>query len=190
LKLKKPDYQIDAEGSWLTGARIVASPNCDDRPENMNIDLLVIHGISLPPKEYGGCYIDQLFTNTLDTAVHPYFSQICELRVSSHLLIDRKGEVTQYVPFNKRAWHAGESSFDGRKQCNDFSIGIELEGCDEENYCEAQYYSLAKVTDLICQRWQKITKDRIVGHSDIAPGRKTDPGPAFDKNFYFSLIKL
>lgn len=188
--MKKSDYLIDEEGAWLTGARAVSSPNCDDRPDSSDIELLVIHGISLPPKEYGGDFIDQLFTNTLDAKAHPYFSEIHELRVSSHLLIDRKGNVTQYVPFIKRAWHAGESVFNGRQQCNDFAIGIELEGCDEEAYCDVQYDSLAVVTNLICQRWQKITKDRIVGHNDIAPGRKTDPGSAFDKKHYFSLLKL
>lgn len=186
----KPNYQIDDDGAWLLGARVIPSPNCDDRPDTSNIDLLVIHGISLPPKEYGGGFIDQLFTNELNPEVHPYFAEIHELRVSSHLLIDRKGAVTQYVPFTKRAWHAGESSFCGREQCNDFAIGIELEGCDEEAYCEEQYYTLAMITDLICQRWNKITKDRIVGHSEIAPGRKTDPGPAFDKNYYLSLLTL
>ncbi len=188
--MKKQNYQIDEQGEWLTGVRSILSPNCDERPESTEIDLLVIHGISLPPKEYGGDFIDQLFTNTLDANGHPYFAEIHELRVSSHLLIDRKGKVTQYVPFTMRAWHAGESVFEGRCQCNDFAIGIELEGCDEEAYCEAQYHTLAIVTDLICQRWQKITKDRIVSHSDIAPGRKTDPGPAFDKDYYFSLLKL
>jgi len=188
--LKKANYQIDERGEWLTGARSVVSPNCDDRPEDIDIDLLVIHGISLPPKEYGGGFIDQLFTNTLDIKAHPYFAEIHELRVSSHLLIDRNGNVTQYVPLIKRAWHAGESVFDGCSQCNDFAIGIELEGCDEEVYCDVQYETLALITDLICQRWQKITKDRIVGHSDIAPGRKTDPGPAFDKKHYFSLLNL
>jgi N-acetyl-anhydromuramoyl-L-alanine amidase len=190
LKLKKADYQIDEQGEWLIGVRSVTSPNCDQRPDSTDIDLLVIHGISLPPKEYGGEFIDQLFTNTLDEKAHPYFAEIHELRVSSHLFIDRKGEVTQYVPFIKRAWHSGESIFNGRKQCNDFAIGIELEGCDDEAYCDVQYQTLAQITNLICQRWQKITKDRIVGHSDIAPGRKTDPGPAFDKKHYFSLLKL
>ncbi len=190
MKLKKPDYQIDDEDAWLIGARAVPSPNCDARPEKTDIDLLVIHGISLPPKEYGGGFVDQLFTNTLDVEAHPYFAEIHELRVSSHLFIDRKGSVTQYVPFTERAWHAGESSFNDCNQCNDFSIGIELEGCDEEAYCEVQYYTLAMITDLICQRWKKITKDRIVGHSDIAPGRKSDPGPAFDKDYYFSLLTL
>lgn len=188
--MKQAVFQIDEQSEWLNGARFVPSPNCDERPDSSDIDLLVIHGISLPPREYGGDYIDQLFTNTLDKNEHPYFAEIHELRVSSHLLINREGKVTQYVPFLKRAWHAGESCFDGRHQCNDFAIGIELEGCDEETYCNEQYQTLAQITNLICQRWQKITKDRIVGHSDIAPGRKTDPGTAFDKDYYFSLLKL
>lgn len=188
--MNKVNYQIDEKGEWLTGVKKVASPNCDDRPDTSDIELLVIHGISLPPKEYGGDYIDQLFTNTLDKNEHPYFADIHHLRVSSHLLINREGEVTQYVPFIKRAWHAGVSSFCGREQCNDFAIGIELEGCDDEAYSDAQYKTLAEVTGILCQRWQKIRKDRIVGHSDIAPGRKTDPGPAFDKDYYFSLLTL
>ncbi len=190
MKLDRPDYQIDDAGAWLNGARIIPSPNHDERPDSSDISLLVVHAISLPPREYGGRFIDQLFTNTLDPDAHPYFAEIHNLRVSSHLLIDRKGQVTQYVPFTERAWHAGESSFNGRQQCNDFAIGIELEGCDEEAYCDIQYYTLAMVTDLICHRWNMITKDRIVGHSDIAPGRKTDPGPAFDKDYYFSLLTL
>ena len=188
--MTKSTFQIDKTGNWLTGVRRVESPNCDQRPENHDIDLLVIHGISLPPGEYGGSFIDQLFTNRLNKDAHPYFSEIYELRVSSHLFINREGSVTQFVPFNKRAWHAGESCFAGRNQCNDFSIGIELEGCDDEDYTKAQYLSLASVTDTLCQRWQKITKDRIVGHSDIAPGRKTDPGPSFDREYYFSLLTL
>ena len=183
-------YNINEEGTWLTGARVVSSPNCDTRPLDTEIDLLIIHGISLPPKEYGGGYIDKLFTNTLPPDEHPYFMKIKELHVSSHLLIDRQGSVTQYVPFDMRAWHAGESTFDGRNNCNDYSIGIELEGCDEEAYKNDQYLVLAEITNLLCQRWQKIKKDRIVGHSDVSRGRKTDPGPFFDMGYYFSLLKL
>ena len=188
--MNKVNYQIDEKGEWLTDVKKVVSPNCDDRPDTSDIDLLVIHGISLPPKEYGGDYIDQLFSNRLDKNEHPYFADIHHLRVSSHLLINREGELTQYVPFIKRAWHAGVSSFCGREQCNDFAVGIELEGGDDEAYSAAQYKTLAEVTDILCQRWKKITKDRIVGHNDIAPGRKTDPGPAFDKDYYFSLLTL
>ena len=184
------NYQINKDGTWLNGARVVLSPNCDPRPSDTDIDLLVIHGISLPPKQYGGEFIDKFFTNTLDTNAHPYFMEIQKLHVSAHLLIDRLGNVTQYVPFDMRAWHAGESSFNGRNCCNDYSIGIELEGCDDEIYCDAQYVALVKITELVCQRWQKIKKDRIVGHSDIAPGRKTDPGPFFDMNYYLSLLTL
>ena len=179
---------IDDAGMWVIGARRVCSPNYDVRPDPEDISLLVIHGISLPPKQYGGEYIDQLFTNCLNPETHPYFAEICHLRVSSHLFIDRKGQVTQYVPLNQRAWHAGESNFQGREVCNDFSIGIELEGCDDEAYCDQQYKTLAELTKLIRGRWQKITKDRIVGHSDIAPGRKTDPGSAFDWDFYLSMV--
>lgn len=181
-------YHIDHSSGLVEEARQVNSLNCDTRPDINAISLLVIHGISLPPGEYGGKYIDQLFTNTLDPGSHPYFRQICQLRVSSHLLLDRKGQLTQYVPLTKRAWHAGESEFVGRPACNDFSIGIELEGCDNEHYCEEQYQALAKLTDSICMIWQQITKDRIVGHSDIAPGRKTDPGEAFDWSYYYSLL--
>ncbi len=190
LKLNSPNYEIDEEGAWLADVRKVQSPNCDERPVGTEIDLLVIHGISLPPRQYGGQYIDDLFTNSLDVNVHPYFAEIQDLRVSSHLLIERDGSVTQYVPFSKRAWHAGISEFDGREQCNDYSIGIELEGSDDEAYCDEQYRTLAVLTDIIRQRWNRITKDRIVGHCEIAPGRKTDPGPAFDKDYYFSLLKL
>ena len=183
-------YNINKEGTCLTGARVVSSPNCDARPLDVEIDLLIIHAISLPPKEYGGGYIDKLFTNTLTPDEHPYYMKIKELQVSSHLLIDRQGSVTQYVPFNMRAWHAGESTFNGRNNCNDYTIGIELEGCDEEAYKKDQYLVLAEITNLLCQRWQKIKKDRIVGHSDVSPGRKTDPGPFFDMDYYFSLLKL
>ena len=184
------DYEIDQEGAWLLGARRLPSPNQDARPDEADINLLVIHGISLPPGEYGGAHIDRLFTNTLDPGAHPYFAAIHKLRVSSHLLIDRGGGVTQYVPFTARAWHAGASCFAGRGCCNDFSIGIELEGSDARPYADAQYRRLAEITGLLCGRWRAITKDRIVGHSDIAPGRKTDPGPAFDRDYYFSLVNL
>lgn len=179
---------LDAKKQWLNNVRRVASPNCDERPGGCEIDLLVIHGISLPPQQYGGGYVDQLFTNTLDPEEHPYFAEIIELRVSAHLLIDRKGGLTQYVPFDQRAWHAGKSEFQGREVCNDFSIGIELEGCDEQPYEREQYQALARVAGLLRENWPGISKDRIVGHCDIAPGRKTDPGPAFDWPYFFSLI--
>jgi len=178
--------EIDDNNEWLQEARRVASPNCDDR--TAAVDAVIIHGISLPPGRYGGPFIDQLFTNTLDVDADAYFSGIQSLRVSSHLLIDRNGSLTQYVPFTRRAWHAGESSLCGRTACNDFSIGIELEGSDEEDYEDAQYRVLADVVAALQECWPAITRDRIVGHADIAPGRKTDPGPAFDWDYFFRLL--
>ena len=164
----------------MLDARQVPSPNCDDRPPGYEIDLIVIHGISLPPGEYGGPEIDRLFTNSLDVDAHPYFSEIAHLKVSSHLLIRREGEVVQYVPFRKRAWHAGESNFEGRSACNDFSIGVELEGQDDEAYTTSQYACLADVIDALVKFFPGVSAQRLVGHCDIAPQRKTDPGPAFD----------
>jgi len=169
--------QLDANQAWLEGIRHCPSPHYDDRP--FEIELLVIHGISLPPGEFGGPFIDQLFTGTLDKKAHPTFTNLAHLRVSAHLLIRRQGEITQYVSFQKRAWHAGVSNFAGRPACNDFSIGIELEGCDEVPYHEEQYQQLAKVIKILQRAWPQLTPARIVGHSEIAPQRKTDPGPAF-----------
>jgi AmpD protein len=139
-----------------------------------------VHGISLPPGQYGGPEIEALFTNTLDAAAHPYFSEIAHLEVSAHFLIRRAGEVVQFVSTDERAWHAGASSWKGREQCNDFSIGIELEGCDEEAYTDQQYGALNQLLGVLTKQYPDIRHDAIVGHSDIAPGRKTDPGPAFD----------
>lgn len=175
---------IDITSGLLPGATFLPSPHCDDRPLGAVIDLLVIHNISLPPGIFGGSYIDDLFMGCLDPAAHPYFATIASLRVSSHLLIRRDGAITQYVPFTKRAWHAGQSQFQDRMNCNDFSIGIELEGADDIPYEEQQYQQLGVVTTLLLQAYPDITRDRIVGHSDIAPGRKTDPGPAFDWDFF------
>jgi len=158
----------------------VPSPNCDPRPAGTEISLVVIHGISLPPGHYGGPEIDQLFTNRLDAGAHPYFSAIAGLRVSSHLLVRRDGELVQYVPFNLRAWHAGESCYDGCSACNDFSIGIELEGQDHEAYTDAQYERLAAVLAALIGIFPNLSAERVAGHSDVAPGRKTDPGPAFE----------
>lgn len=171
--------QVDRNSGLLSGARQVPSPNCDERPEGAELDLIVIHGISLPPGEYGGSWIDALFTNTLDPDAHPYFAGIYQLKVSSHLLIRRDGEVVQYVPFHCRAWHAGVSCFEGRERCNDFSIGIELEGSDEDPYEPVQYDRLAEVILALERAYPHLSRDRLVGHSGIAPGRKTDPGPAF-----------
>jgi len=165
-----------------------ASPNCDQRPQGAEVSLLVIHNISLPPGEFGGPWIDMLFNNCLPVDVHPYFQAIADLRVSSHLLIRRDGSTIQYVPFDKRAWHAGESAFQDRAGCNDYSIGIELEGTDEIPYTREQYQALAQITRKLMENYPKITRERIVGHADIAHGRKTDPGPAFDWGYYRSLL--
>ncbi len=172
--------RLDPDNNWLTGVRRVASDNCDDRPADAAVDAIVIHGISLPPGEFGGAWIAALFTNTLDANAHPYFQEICHLRVSSHVLINRAGDVVQFVPFSRRAWHAGVSSLAGRSCCNDFSIGIELEGSDDRPYNDVQYARLAELITALMSAYPAITSDRIVGHSDIAPGRKTDPGPSFD----------
>lgn len=181
--------ELDRNKDWLRNIRRIKSPNCDDRPDNTVVNLLVIHGISLPPGQYGGDHIDRLFTNSLEPDRHPYFREIGHLRVSSHLLIDRKGRVTQYVPFGKRAWHAGESEYQGCRACNDFSIGIELEGCDDEKYQAAQYTRLAEITRLLINELPGLSRDRIVGHCDIAPGRKTDPGAEFDWDHFHNLIE-
>ena len=168
------------EGGWLEAARRCPSPHHDARPSGVKVDLLVIHGISLPPGEFGGEWIDRLFLGDLPADAHPYFDSICGLRVSAHLLIRRDGELVQYVPLHRRAWHAGESLFQGRRRCNDYSIGIELEGCDDVAYSDAQYSRLIETSGRLIRRYPGITEERIVGHCDIAPGRKTDPGPSFD----------
>ncbi len=172
--------KLDATGNHLLDARQVPSPNCDERPQSGEIELIVIHGISLPPGHYGGGEIDRLFTNTLDPGEHPYFADIARLEVSSHLLIRRDGELVQYVPFSKRAWHAGQSCYRGRVACNDYSIGIELEGQDDVPYTTVPYERLAEVVQLLVSAWPGLSLEHIAGHCDIAPGRKTDPGPAFD----------
>ena len=178
------------EGGILAPARQCPSPNCDERPVGCPIDLLVIHNISLPPGQFGGHWIDDLFLNCLDPDAHPYFRDICSRRVSSHLLIRRDGELIQYVPLHLRAWHAGHSSYQGRDRCNDFSIGIELEGADDIAYTDAQYQALVDMSQTIMAGYPEITPDRITGHSDIAPGRKTDPGPVFDWQRYLQQIKI
>lgn len=175
-------------GHWLVGARACPSPHYNQRPDGEEISLLVIHNISLPPGQFDGPYIEQFFQGQLDASEHPYFAEIADLRVSAHLLIRRDGSVIQFVPFNERAWHAGASCFDGREQCNDFSIGIELEGTDDLPYTDPQYQALATITRTLMQYYPAITCDRITGHEHIAPGRKTDPGPAFDWPYYNSLI--
>jgi N-acetyl-anhydromuramoyl-L-alanine amidase len=171
--------RVSAEG-WLSGVEQIHSPNFDNRPQGEEISLLVLHGISLPEGVFGTPFIDQLFTNQLQGDESPSFEPLKGLRVSTHLLIRRGGELVQYVSLNERAWHAGVSSFEGRTRCNDFSIGIELEGSDETPYSEAQYQQLRGVIPLLHKHYPAITQQRIVAHSDIAPGRKTDPGPAFE----------
>jgi N-acetyl-anhydromuramoyl-L-alanine amidase len=172
--------QVDIESGLMRDARQVASPNYDARPAGIEADLIVVHGISLPPGEFGGPWIERLFMNTLPPGVHPYFAEIGELRVSSHLLVARDGGLTQFVKFADRAWHAGQSSYNGRSACNDFSIGVELEGVDTLDYEAAQYATLAEIVGALCEAYPRLSADRVVGHNDISPGRKTDPGPAFD----------
>jgi AmpD protein len=164
----------------MRGVRQIASPNQDARPVGVEADLIVVHGISLPPGEFGGPWIDRLFTNSLPADEHPYFAEVGSLRVSSHVVVARDGAVTQYVGFTERAWHAGKSMYQGREACNDFSVGVELEGTDTLPYEPAQYAALAAVVAALCAAYPRLSPDRVVGHSDIAPGRKTDPGPAFD----------
>lgn len=180
---------IDNRTGLIVAARQVLSPHFDERPAAVVPDLLVIHGISLPPGEYGGGWIEAFFCGNLPAGAHPYFAEIAPLRVSSHLLICRHGGLVQFVPLGSRAWHAGASSFCGRSGCNDFSIGIELEGTDEQPYDARQYATLAALTKAICAAYPAISADRIVGHCDIAPGRKTDPGPAFDWPRYRNALR-
>jgi AmpD protein len=180
--------RIDRLKGVLDAARFVPSPNVDPRPTGSAVDVLVIHNISLPPGEFGGDAIERLFCNTLDFHAHPFYRTIDGLKVSAHLLIRRSGEVVQFVPFHQRAWHAGVSRWDGRERVNDFSIGIELEGSDEMPFEDIQYQTLARVTRALMQAYPGITGDRIVGHADIAPGRKTDPGPFFDWPRYRATI--
>jgi AmpD protein len=171
---------MNIEQHWLTNITRTPSPNCDERPDPTDISLLVIHCISLPPGEFDNPYINQLFCNQLNPNDHPYFKEIYQLTVSAHLLIKRDGSCVQYVPFDKRAWHAGKSSYKGRECCNDFSIGIELEGTESIAYTKKQYVRLTAVIDTLLKTYPKLSRQRITGHSDIAPGRKTDPGASFD----------
>ncbi|MEE4186546.1 MAG: 1,6-anhydro-N-acetylmuramyl-L-alanine amidase AmpD [Gammaproteobacteria bacterium] len=173
-------YAYDATTGWVSGARQVASPNCDAWPADAVPELIIVHGISLPPGEFGGPWLDHFFQNQLDALAHPYFAEISELRVSAHFLIRRDGEMVQYVPLTRRAWHAGVSCFAGRERCNDFSVGIELEGEDSVAYTDAQYAQLADLIALLRGALPSLAGCPVVGHSDVAPGRKTDPGPAFD----------
>lgn len=169
---------------WLRGARQCPSPNYGPRPEGVSPSLLVIHNISLPPGEFGGSAIERLFCNGLDWEAHPFFEEIRGAEVSSHFLVRRDGELVQFVSCEQRAWHAGRSCYEGRENCNDFSIGIELEGTDDLAYEECQYRVLAELTQTLLRAYPELSVNDITGHSDIAPGRKTDPGPAFDWDGY------
>lgn len=178
------------QDGWLTSeVQRCPSPNFNDRPDPSDISLLVIHNISLPPGEFQNGCIERFFTNCLCAGEHPYFATIADMQVSAHCLIQRDGQVLQFVPFHQRAWHAGASSFQGRKNCNDFSIGIELEGTDDTPYTDVQYETLSVLTRDIMRIYSAISPERIVGHADIAPGRKTDPGPAFDWGRYRARLE-
>ena len=179
---------IDPGAGRVTQARQVSSPNWDERPAGMHPELIIVHGISLPPARFGGPWVDKLFTNSLPADVHPYFKEVCGLKVSSHMLVRRDGELVQYVPLHGRAWHAGQSSYRGRERCNDFSIGIELEGADDIPYEPVQYRQLAELIVNLCRTYPTLATERVVGHSDVSPGRKTDPGPAFDWQRLRALI--
>ncbi|MFZ5652796.1 MAG: 1,6-anhydro-N-acetylmuramyl-L-alanine amidase AmpD [Pseudomonadota bacterium] len=179
--------EIDSDG-WLHPVQRLPSPNCDDRPHG-EVSLLVIHGISLPPGCFGGDAVVRLFLNQLDPAAHPAFAELAGLRVSAHLFIDRGGRMIQFVPFGRRAWHAGRSRYAGRPNCNDFAVGIELEGTDTSGYEEAQMRALATAARALLARYPALTAQRIRGHCDIAPGRKTDPGPGFDWSRLRTLLE-
>lgn len=165
---------------WLAGAKCVPSPNYNERPGDAGVDLVVIHNISLPPNQYGGPHIEALFTNQLDATAHPYFAEIADLEVSAHFLIKRDGNLIQFVSVDDRAWHAGRSVWCERENCNDFSVGIELEGTDVDPYTDQQYEKLKMLVEALWRYYPSLSPDAIVGHCDIAPERKTDPGPAFD----------
>ena len=179
---------IDPRTGLLDIARQLPSPNCDDRSATGELRLIVIHNISLPPGQFQGDAIDRLFTNALDPSEHEYFAQIAGLKVSAHLLIRRDGGLVQYVPFHRRAWHAGESCYQGRVACNDFSVGIELEGTDDIPYTEEQYKQLSQVVACLIRTYSTLNAEHIAGHCDIAPGRKTDPGPSFRWDYFTDML--
>lgn len=180
--------RIDAASGMVEGARFVPSPNCDARPGSLRPEVLIVHAISLPPGCFGGPGVEQLFCNALDGSEHPYYADIRHLKVSAHLFVRRDGSLVQFVPLHLRAWHAGESCCEGRTRVNDFSIGVELEGCDDAPFEDVQYSTLAELTRTLLDAYPAMTPARIYGHSDIAPGRKTDPGPHFDWPRYRRLL--
>ncbi len=173
-------YTVSPRKGLIRPAEQCPSPNQDDRPDGCEPDLIIIHSISLPPGEFGGPYVEQLFTNRLNWDAHPYFAEVRDLTVSSHLFIPRGGGLIQFVPFGRRAWHAGTSCYRDRQECNDFSIGIELEGEDETPYADPQYDTLIRVISALQTKYTSLCARRIVGHCDVSPDRKSDPGPAFD----------
>jgi AmpD protein len=181
--------KIEPATGLVTGVRQVLSPYFDARPAGVLPELIVVHGISLPPGEFGGPWIDRLFTGGLPPDAHPYFRDIARARVSAHALIRRDGTIVQYVPFAQRAWHAGQSHYRGRPACNDFSIGIELEGTDATAYTDPQYDQLAALVEALLATYPSLSIDHITGHSDIAPGRKTDPGPSFEWERWRSILR-
>ena len=181
-------FTVEPATGLLRRARQVLSPHCDERPPGVPPELIVVHGISLPPGEFGGPWIDQLFTGGLQAGAHPHFAAVAGLRVAAHLLVRRDGTAVQYVPFGLRAWHAGVSNWRGRPACNDYSVGIELEGTDTAPYESVQYRTLAALIDALCAAYPTLARDRVVGHSDIAPDRKSDPGPAFDWKLLGELL--
>lgn len=181
--------KLDRSSGLVHPADHVASPNCDQRPAGAEIDVLVVHCISLPPGRYGGSYIEQLFCNSLDPAQHEYFAQICHLTVSAHFLVRRDGALIQFVPTHLRAWHAGECAYRDRKNVNDFSLGVELEGTDDTAFTDVQYGVLGELTGVLMRAYPALSTSGLVGHSDIAPGRKTDPGEYFDWERYFRLVR-
>ena len=182
------NVKINLPDGLLSTARYLPSPHRDLRPSSTVIDAVIIHGISLPPGQFGTAYIENFFCDILDYTLHPYFATLTTLKVSAHLLIARTGEIIQFVPFAERAWHAGKSYLAGREHCNDFSIGIELEGTDDLPYEKIQYQKLTNVLHILMATYPAITRTRIVGHANIAPGRKTDPGPLFDWHYLDCLL--
>lgn len=190
IVVKLQPTALAVNGGWVQGVQRLLSPNCNERPDPDDISLLVIHNISLPPGEFGTGHVHAFFCNQLDCSLHDYFEQLRELCVSAHLFIDRNGQLTQFVPFEQRAWHAGASEFEGRADCNNYSIGIELEGTDHDAYTEHQYQQLARVSRALMLKYPVITTQRICGHADVAPHRKTDPGPAFDWQYFLAKLAV
>jgi len=187
--MRNPTFTVSPQNGLLTSVLYRPSPHQDTRPEGTSIDMIVIHGISLPPGEFGSNTVEAFFCGNLDASSHSTLADIANLRVSAHLLIKRTGDIIQFVPFTQRAWHAGESFFEGKTNCNDFSIGIELEGTDDIPYEAMQYMQLGKVITALMRAYPCITPERIVGHVHIAPGRKTDPGPLFRWSYLKGILK-